>query len=140
MNAKGNDITTDYEVVVELSLKGTFRPSDRLTMSVRGGRIRFKDGSEAYIDSLGMTPPSDGDRYVLFLGPMQFGPTAAQRAAARGPIYTPSFQSRSLFLVSDDGLVRPKAMKEHPLGRMYEGKPENTLVVDVLDIVLRSRK
>jgi hypothetical protein len=100
LTAKQDRITTDYEVVVEQSLKGQFRPADRLTMSVLGGKVRFKDGSTAEVDPVGMLLPFNGERYVLFLEPSRLGPTAAQKTAAKGSIYAPSFQSLSLFLIS----------------------------------------
>ena len=139
LNAKGELITTDYEVVVEQSLKGWPSPADRLTMSVAGGRLVFEDGSVAEVISGGMALPLKDETYILFLSPTQFHPGEDQKAAANGLIYMLSFGSKSLYHINSRGRLESRAVEGHPLHKTYNGNPENQLIYDVLSLVLSGR-
>lgn len=134
LNASGSEITTDYEVFVEQSLKGAYRAGDSLTMSFTGGRVGFEDGSWAEVRVSDIVPPFNGERYVLFLRPTASNPGPEQRKAARGPILAPSFQALSLYKLMN-GAVSPKVFTKHPLAVAYGGKPERRLLDDILSIV-----
>jgi hypothetical protein len=134
LNALANEITTDYEVFVEQSLKGAYKTGDKLTMSVNGGKVGFEDGSSAEVRVTGMVPPFNGERYVLFLRPTVLNPSPEQRKAARGPILAPSFQSLSLYKLTN-GAVSPKAFSKHPLAIAYGGKPEQRFLDDIFSLV-----
>lgn len=130
LNAPGTEITTDYEVFVEQSLRGHYMPAEKLTMSVVGGRIGFPDGSWAEVRVKDMLLPLNGERYVLFLRPTTHDPSPEQLKGAHGPILTPSFQSLSLYRL-ENGVVTPKAFPKHPLFVAYAGKPEQKLLDDI---------
>jgi len=134
LNKPGDLITTDYEVAIERTLKGSVKPGDRITMSVLGGRVGFPGGSWAQVDTPGMTPPFNNQNFVLFLEPSHFDPSPEERAASHGPIYMPAFMSLGMYLI-DGGVVNPKARPSHPLAKAYGGKSETVLENDVLDIV-----
>jgi hypothetical protein len=134
LNASGNEITTDYEVFVEQSLRGAYGSGDRLTVSVAGGKVGFEDGSSAEVRVTDMIPPFNGERYVLFLRPTASNPGPEQRKAARGPILSPSFQALSLYKLMN-GALSPKAFTKHPLAVAYGGKPERRFRDDILSIV-----
>lgn len=137
LSEPGDTITTDYDVAVERVLKGPAKAGDHVTVSVLGGRVAFEGGSWAQIDTPGMMPPLKGQTFVLFLELSDRHPGPAQRAAARGPIYSPAFMSRGIYLI-DHGIVNPRVYLSHPLAVAYRGKSESTLVNDILDIVDRT--
>lgn len=135
LNARGDLITTDYELSVEEALKGGVRPGDKITMSVAGGTILFEDRTRAELHITDMLPPFNGERYILFLRPTSWDPSPEQRRAAHGPIYMPSFEALSLYRVSDRGFLTPKTFSGHRLFKKYAGKPERQLIDDVISAV-----
>ena len=137
LNATGRAITTDYEVFVDQSLKGDIRPGETLTVSILGGKVGFPDGSWAEVEIFDMLLPLNGERYVFFLRPTTHEPGPAQRKAAAGELYTTSFQSRSLYRISDRGVITPKTYSQHPLFKAYAGKPERALIDDVIATIQR---
>lgn len=130
LNARGDLITTDYQVLVDRALKGPSQ-AGTITMSVAGGKIVFEDGSWAEVHIRDMLLPVNGEQYILFLRPTQYEPGPEQRRAAAGPIYMPSFEALSLYRINERGLITPKTFSGHRLFRKYAGKPEGGLIDDI---------
>lgn len=139
LNARGDLITTDYQIAVEQALKGHARPADRITVSMPGGKIAFEDGSSAEVQITDMMLPLDGERYVLFLRETRYEPGPEQRRASSGPIYMPSFEALSLYRVSEVGFITPKTFAGHRVFKKYFGRAERELIDDIIAAVTRGQ-
>jgi hypothetical protein len=67
-------IVTDYEVIVNETLKGVPTKGDTITISLVGGSLEFDDGTSAEIRTPGFEHVIPGSAYVLFLGESASGP------------------------------------------------------------------
>lgn len=139
LNARGDLITTDYQVAVEQALKGPARPADRLTVSLPGGKIAFDDGSSAEVRITDMMLPLNDERYVLFLRDTRYEPGSEQRRASSGRLYMPSFGAVSLYRVSERGFITPKTFSGHRLYKKYVGQPEREFIDDIMSAVTRAQ-
>ena len=129
LEASGKRIVTDYQVVVERGLKGHAKEGDVVTVSFPAGRVSFSDGSIAEMTMTGVPPPANGQRFVFFLQRSHYAATPEQRAAARGPLYTPALKSLGMFLLSPERGVVPRTPDHrHPIKTAYANVSEATFV------------
>lgn len=117
-------VVTDYRVAVETTLKG--REAREITVSILGGRVSFEDGTTATVTST-MPAPVNGERYALFLRPMFYPVTPAQRQASVGPIYTLQHLALGVFQL-DAGRVQPRARPDHPLRKAVDNMSEQEFI------------
>lgn len=117
-------IHTSYEVRVDDAWKGLTVGTGSVVVSIPGGRVGFPDGSYAHINTPDMPLPTNGQRYVLFLGPARHQVSSDQRLAAKGPIYALRSGSVGLYLVRTDGRILPRS----PIGDAVRRQVERLLL------------
>src|SRR5918996_897524 len=84
LSADERRITTDYNVTVLETLKGTVAVGDSVIVSLPGGKVVFEDGTWAELLPNEYRMPQMGERYVLFLAPSRYNPAADVQSLA-GP-------------------------------------------------------
>lgn len=67
LTQSGDNIRTDYQVIVEDTIKGNFIDGSTIIVSLAGGLVRFEDGTSAEIKTPTFEHVKSGNRYVLFL-------------------------------------------------------------------------
>ena len=67
LTADGQFITTEYQVKVRESIKGSFLPDEIVRVSLPGGKVVFEDGTSAEIKTPDLERMESGKTYTLFL-------------------------------------------------------------------------
>jgi hypothetical protein len=67
LSTDGLDINTEYEVVVQETLKGDLPMGSTITVSLPGGKVKFTDGTSAEIKVIEFTPMRPDAVYTLYL-------------------------------------------------------------------------
>lgn len=67
LSTDGLDINTEYEVIVQETLKGDLPTGSAITISLPGGKVKFTDGTSAEIKVIEFTPMRSGAVYTLYL-------------------------------------------------------------------------
>ena len=70
----GGRIFTDYEVLVQETIKGYIPNGGTITVSLPGGRIEFEDGTSAELKTPGFEQMKTGETYTLFLSEVSTTP------------------------------------------------------------------
>lgn len=73
LSTDGLDINTEYEVVVQETLKGDLPAGSTITISLPGGKVKFTDGTSAEIKVIEFTPMQSGVVYTLYLNKNEEG-------------------------------------------------------------------
>ncbi len=95
---EGDDITTDYQVALNETIKGKHDQTGMITVSLPGGRVEFEDGTSAEIRVPGFRKMVNGETYALFL---------TETTPGSG-IYTPVGGAQGIFEISTrDMKVKP---------------------------------
>ncbi|MGE3344843.1 MAG: hypothetical protein AB7L71_15565 [Vicinamibacterales bacterium] len=130
-------VTSDYDLVVETTLKGDARVGDNLTVVLLGGRAYFDDGTWAQTMLENFRAPIPGERILLFAKPtpLQISADVRQRARAANsvPLAPVSYLS-GLIRLSESGRIDPG---------LYDGIAKEFVgqdVSDVLDVVMEQVK
>lgn len=140
LTADGNKITTDYVIELERTLKGAAPGGAAVTVSMPFGRVTFPEGGTADIRIPSFTPPGPGQKFVLFLRRSAYQATPEQRAAARGPLYTPYPKTLGIFQLSPERGVLPKYPDpRHPIRTTYTNVSEGTFVTEIQTAVEASK-
>jgi hypothetical protein len=66
-----DNIETDYQIIIEVPIKGDFIKGSTVIVSLPGGLVRFKDGTSAEIRTPTFEHVKSGGRYVLFLSEVE---------------------------------------------------------------------
>ena len=135
----GKKIVTDYQVKIERALMGQIREGAEISVSVPGGRVSFPDGSTGHIYMPGAPPPANGQRFVFFLSRLRHAATGEQRAAAKGPMFSPALKTLGMFRLSSDRGVVPLAPPKHPLKLAFSRNAEADFVSKVSAAVSSSK-
>jgi hypothetical protein len=97
LSSNGEQITTEYQIKVEQSLKGKLVVGAFVNVSLLGGKVVFDDGTSAEIKIPDLEGMENGRTYVLFLSP-EIGATGAFNLTGAG---------QGLFELSQDKGVKP---------------------------------
>jgi hypothetical protein len=124
-------------VTVETTLKGSLQPGSRFTFASSGGRIIFPDGTWMQTSYPQMVPLADGQRWLLFVGPMRAvpGPALAARAGASG-VFDTTDGAYGLFEITADGRLQsimrdPQVRLKDTVAAAYQGQPLEKLVAAI---------
>jgi hypothetical protein len=127
-------VTSDYDLVVETSLKGGARVGDDLTVVLMGGRAYFEDGTWAQTMMEHFRAPVPGERVLLFARPTPLEISAdvrqKARAANRVPLAPVSYLSGFIRL-GDSGRIGPG---------LYEGIAKEFVGQDTDDVLAAVRE
>ena len=104
-------ILTDYEVVVDETIKGVPSKGNTITVSLVGGSLEFDDGTSAELRTPKFEHVKPGGAYVLFLTESSNGPNE----------YTLTGGPQGLVEIMDDG-----TLKSH-------GRPTDPIAVETID-------
>jgi hypothetical protein len=132
-----------FTVTVETTLKGLLQPGSRFTFADSGGRIMFPDGTWMQTSYPQMVPLSDGQRWLLFVGPMRAVPGSALAARAGGAtIFEPTDGAYGAFQITADGRLQsimrePQVRLKDTLAAAYQGQPAEKLIAAIRQSVDR---
>lgn len=92
-SANGQQVTTDYDVRIQESIRGDFQPNATITVSLPGGLIRQADGTLLEVRTPRVRKMTPGKIYALFL-------------KARNPhdnLFMPLRGSQSIYEIPNNG-------------------------------------
>jgi hypothetical protein len=105
LTADGRGIETDYQVIVEESLKGDFIKGSTIIVSLEGGLVRFEDGTSAELRTPTFEHIKSGGRYILFLTEVEAVPGK----------YTLTAGPQGLVSLLEDGSVKSHGRPTDPV-------------------------
>jgi hypothetical protein len=114
LSAADQLIVTDYEVVVDETMKGGPVKGDTITIALVGGSVEFDDGTSAELRTPEFEHVKPGGAYLLFLGESTNGPNE----------YTLTGGPQGLVEITVDGTLKSHGRPTDPIS--LETKDPNT--------------
>lgn len=108
-------ITTDYEVVVNNTLKGVPAKGEKISIGLIGGSLEFDEGTSAELRTPNFEHVKPGSTYLLFLGESDDGPNE----------YTLTGGPQGLVEIMMDGTLKSHGRQTDPIA--VETKDPNTV-------------
>jgi len=101
----GQLIFTDYEVVLNESIKGGLTTGNTITIALPGGSVEFDDGTSAELRTPGFEHVKSGSAYALFLTESANGPN----------VYTLTGGPQGLVEIMSDGTLKSHGRPTDPI-------------------------
>jgi hypothetical protein len=121
LDESGHLIVTDYEVVVDESIKGSLTKGGTITISLPGGSVQFDDGTSAEQMTPGFEHVKPGSQYTLFLSD----------GADGSKVYDLTGGPQGLVEIKSDGTLKSHGRPTDPIALETEdpkkGKKESFL-------------
>lgn len=127
----GQLIFTDYEVVINETLKGVPTPGNSITLALIGGMVDFDDGTSAELRPTEFEHVKPGESCVLFLTESTYGPE----------VYTLTGGPQGLVQIIDDGTLKSHGRPTDPIALQTKdpekGKTKQIFIREVRKDVLK---
>ena len=123
LTESGLAITTDYEVLVQDTIKGDILPGTGIVVGMTGGRVEFEDGTSAELKTPKFEHVKAGGSYILFLTEVSDKP--GKFTLTGGP--------QGLLEMAFDGSVKSHGRDDDPIARQSKGKNKQAFIQDVRD-------
>jgi hypothetical protein len=123
LTESGLNILTDYEIVVQETIKGDVVPGSVITVSLPGGRVDFEDGTSAELKTPKFEHVKPGNSYTFFLSEVEKSP--GKFSLTGGP--------QSLVELASDGTVKSHGRETDPIAQQTKGKNKQSFLQDAHD-------
>jgi hypothetical protein len=129
LDESGHLIVTDYEVVVDESIKGSLTKGRTITVSLLGGSVEFDDGTSAELRTPTFEHVKPGGEYALFLT------VFAEISAGSPDVYTLTGGPQGLVELMSDGTLKSHGRPTDPIALETKdpnkGKNKNSFLNEV---------
>jgi len=121
LTESGLAIVTDYEVVVQDTIKGDVTPGSTIVVSLLGGRVDFEGGISAELITPKFEHVKAGNSYTLFLTEVEKSP--GKFTLTGGP--------QGLVELASDGTVKSHGRESDPIAKQANEKSRESFLKDV---------
>ncbi len=123
LTKSGQAIVTDYEVVVQETIKGDVVAGSVITVSLPGGRVDFGDGTSAELKTPKFEHVKSGNSYTFFLNEVGNSPGA----------FTLTGGPQGLVELASDGTVKSHGRETDPIAQQMKGKSKQSFLRNARD-------
>jgi len=123
LTESGLNILTEYEIVVQDTIKGDVIPGSVIIVNLPGGRVDFEDGTSAELKTPNFEHVKPGNTYTLFLTEVEKSP--GQFTLSGGP--------QGLVEFASDGSVKSHGRQTDPITEQTKGKSKQSFLQDARD-------